>query len=115
MTKITCSGKRTVSHDSWSETDKMVLDKVLSDERTTAYASDIEDITYWWSDCKDCNWYKSRQTILSEARLSILNMLSNVIEFVSRTPTQAGKVSRSFPSMRNWPCICSSINRSDIC
>ena len=50
---------------------KMVLDKVLSDERTYAYASDIEDITYWWSDCKDCNWYKSRDMVLSEARLSI--------------------------------------------
>ena len=48
----------------------MVLDKVLSDERTTAYASDIDDITYWWSDCKDCNWYKSRQMILSEAALT---------------------------------------------
>ena len=46
----------------------MVLDKVLSDERTTAYITDIEDINAWWLDCEDCNWYKSRQTILSEAR-----------------------------------------------
>ena len=63
--------------------DKMVLDKVLSDERTTAYASDIEDINYWWLDCKECNWYKSKRTILSEARLSIQNIIElNVIEFV---------------------------------
>ena len=55
----------------------MVLDKVLSDERTTAYASDIEDINYYWSECKECNWYKSKRTILSEARVSI----QNIIEF----------------------------------
>ena len=47
----------------------MVLDKVLSDERTTAYASDIEDINYWWLDCKECDWYKSEQTILTQATL----------------------------------------------
>ena len=44
----------------------MVLDKVLSDERTTAYASTIEDINKYWLDCKECNWYKSKQTVLSE-------------------------------------------------
>ena len=60
----------------------MVLDKVLSDERTTAYATTIYDITFGLtvknsnvSDCKDCNWYKSKQTILSEARLSIQNII----------------------------------------
>ena len=37
-------------------------------------------------------------------------MLMNIFP---RIPTQAGKVSRSFPSMRNWPCTCSTINRSD--
>ena len=46
----------------------MIRDKVLSDEKTTAYATTIDDVNYWWSDCKDCNWYKSRQTILSEVR-----------------------------------------------
>ena len=50
----------------------MVEDKVLSDERsTTAYANDIGYINRWWLDCKECNWFKSKQTILSEARLSI--------------------------------------------
>ena len=75
ISPITCSGTRTVSYDSWRETDKMILDKVLTDERTTAYASTIEDINTWWSDCKDCNWYKSEQNILSEARLSIQNLI----------------------------------------
>ena len=68
---ITCSGERTVSHDSWGETYKFVLDKVLSDERSAAYASTIARINRGWLDCKECNWYKSEQTILSEARLSI--------------------------------------------
>ena len=36
ISPVTCSGKRTVSHDSWGETDKMVLDKVLTDERSAA-------------------------------------------------------------------------------
>ena len=67
ISQITCSGKRTFSHDSWGEADKMVLDKVLSDERTTAYVTNIEDITSWWSDCKECNWYKSRQMVVKEA------------------------------------------------
>ena len=47
----------------------MINDKVLSDERSTAYATTIGDINIEWSDCKDCDWYKSKQTILSEARL----------------------------------------------
>ena len=68
---ITCSGERTNSHDSWGECDHFIQDKVLSDERSAAYASDIADINRWWLDCKECNWYKSKQTILSEARLSI--------------------------------------------
>ena len=75
ISRITCSGKRTVSHDSWGEMDKMVLDKVLTDERSVAYASSINDINYWWLDCKECNWYKSKQTILSEVRLSIKSNL----------------------------------------
>ena len=68
---ITCLAQRTFSHDSWSETDKMVLDKVLTDERSTAYATDISDINIWWLECKECNWYKSKQIILSDVRLSI--------------------------------------------
>ena len=63
-----CSGQRTFSHDSWGETDKMVLDKVLTDERSAAYVTTIDDINRWWLECKECNWYKSRQSILSEAR-----------------------------------------------
>ena len=68
---ITCLAQRTVSHDSWSETDKMVLDKVLTDERSTAYVTDIDDINNFWLECKECNWYKSKQSILSDVRLSI--------------------------------------------
>ena len=68
-------GEVTHTHDSWAETDKMILDKVLSDERSTAYVSTIDDINRWWSDCKYCNWYKSRQTIVREARLPTFNRL----------------------------------------
>ena len=68
---ITCSGERTVSHDSWGEADKFILDKVLTDERSAAYATSINDINLWWLECKECNWYKSKQTILTEARLRI--------------------------------------------
>ena len=64
-------GEVTHTHDSWAETDKMILDKVLSDERSTAYATTIEDINIWYSECKECNWYKSKQSIFSEARFSI--------------------------------------------
>ena len=64
-------GHRTVSHNSWFETNKMILDKVLSDERATAYATTIDDINRRWSDCKECDWYKSKQTVLSEARFSM--------------------------------------------
>ena len=66
---ITCSGERTVSHDSSEERNEMIRGKVLSDERTTAYASTINDINRKWLNCKECDWYKSKQTILSEARL----------------------------------------------
>ena len=71
---ITCLAKRTVSHDHWDNTKMMVRDKVLTDERSTAYATAIDDINRQWSDCKDCDWYKSKQTILSEVRLSIQNI-----------------------------------------
>ena len=73
ISSVTCSGKRTVSHDSWSETDKMILDKVLTDERSAAYVTTIDDINLLWSDCKECNWYKSKRMILSDVRLSMQN------------------------------------------
>ena len=66
--KKPCSGERTVSHDGWGFTQKVVQDKVLSDERSTAFVTTIEDINRWWLECKECNWYKSRQSILTEAR-----------------------------------------------
>ena len=49
----------------------MILDKVLSDERSAAYASSINEINRNWLNCKECNWYKSAKTIFSEARLLI--------------------------------------------
>ena len=71
ISRITCSGKRTVSHNKFEEMDKMVLEKVLSDERTTAYVTSIGEINDQWLNCKECNWFKSKQTILSEASLEI--------------------------------------------
>ena len=53
------------------ECDQFILDKVLTDERSAAYITDIEDINRLWLDCKECNWYKSKQTILTEARLPL--------------------------------------------
>ena len=70
---VNCSVEKTICHDSWAEADQFVLDKVLTDERATAYASTIEDINTWWLECEECNWFKSKQTILSEARLLVLN------------------------------------------
>ena len=52
------------------EFERRILDKVLSDERTTAYVSTIDDINRSLLDCKECYWYKSKQTILSEVQLS---------------------------------------------
>ena len=71
LSLITSSGERAVSHDSYTEANKFIQDKVLTDERSAAYATTINDINRWWLDCKECNWYKSKQTILSEARLLI--------------------------------------------
>ena len=65
-----CSGERTVSFDSFSETDKMILDKVLSDDRSVAYVTTINEINYYYLECNECNWYKSKQSFLSEARFS---------------------------------------------
>ena len=62
------SGMRTVSYNSWIETERTILDKVLSNERSTAFAATINVINSYLLDCKECNWYKSRETILSEAR-----------------------------------------------
>ena len=69
ISRITCSGKRTVSHNKFEEMDKMVLEKVLSDERTTAFVTSILYINVEWLNCKECNWFKSKQTFLSEASL----------------------------------------------
>ena len=53
----------------------IVQDQVLSDKRRAAFAATIIDIkegpfgAQWWSNCKGCeDWYKSEDTILSEAR-----------------------------------------------
>ena len=45
----------------------MINFKVLSDERSTAYATTIDDINTFWLECDKCDWYKSEKTILSEA------------------------------------------------
>ena len=71
ISPLSFSGERTFSHDSMNMKNKMIMEKVLSDERTTAYAESINDINNLWLNCKECNWYKSEQTILSEERLSI--------------------------------------------
>ena len=55
------------SSDNWKVTDMLILDKVLSDKRSAAYATTIDDInSYWLDDCKDCgdwHWHKSEETI----------------------------------------------------
>ena len=51
----------------------MILDKVLSDERTVALAMTIDYINNAFLGCKECNWYKSEQSILPEARLLTKN------------------------------------------
>ena len=68
---IISSGNRTVSHDLSYVTKKMIEDKVLSDERKYAYATTIEEINRDWLDCEECDWYKSEDTILSEARIKM--------------------------------------------
>ena len=42
----------------------------------------IDDINEWWIDCKECDWYKSEQTILSEARFSKLNLTISVLMII---------------------------------
>ena len=54
--------------DHWDDTLKVIQDKVLSDERTAA--TTISHINRWWSNCKDCDWYKSTDPVLTEAILS---------------------------------------------
>ena len=52
------------SSNDWKMTDMLILDKVLSDERSAAYATTIDDINSYWLNCKDCgDWYKSEETI----------------------------------------------------
>ena len=59
----------------WFDTLKIVQDQVLSDKRSAAFAATIIDIkegpfgAQLWYNCKGCeDWYKSEDTILSEAR-----------------------------------------------
>ena len=63
----------------------MVLDKVLTDERSAAYVTTISDINRWWLECKECNWYKSKENILSEARLLMLRIIGCYL-FSSQDP-----------------------------
>ena len=71
LTKSNNSGTKPHVESSRHKTKKMIMEKVLSDERTTAHATSISVINSWFLDCKECNWYKSEQNILSEERLSI--------------------------------------------
>ena len=57
-----------LSSDSELSHRMMIFNKVLSDERSFAYASAIHEINRYWLGCKECNWYKSEQIILSEVR-----------------------------------------------
>ena len=57
---------RNTEEESWQETQKVIFEKVLS-EGTAAYATTILDIKRWWSDCLECDWYKSEDPILTEA------------------------------------------------
>ena len=61
------SGERTFSYDDWEETDKVIWEKVLSNERKYAYVTSIDDINEWYLEWG--NWYKSKQIILSEVRI----------------------------------------------
>ena len=50
--------------------DKMILDKVLNDDRKTALVETVMIINDYWLDCQECNWYKS-EAVFREARLVI--------------------------------------------
>ena len=67
---LTFVGERTFTPNSWRETDKMVMDKVLSDERTHAYATTVKEFTddSRFLGCKNCNWHKSEETFMAEVR-----------------------------------------------
>ena len=65
---LTFSGKRTISPDHILKKQKLIWDKVLKDERTHAYATTIDDINTYFSHCEFCTWYKSDDTVVSEAR-----------------------------------------------
>ena len=52
------------SSDNWKMTDMLILDKVLSDKRSAAYATTIDDINTYWLNCRECgDWYKSEEII----------------------------------------------------
>ena len=95
------TGKRSISHASTVKTNNDILEKVLNDERKFAYITDIPDIEENWLDCKECNWYKSKETILSEGRNFIIKISFERHSDIYRKPTVAGRASRSFLSMRN--------------
>ena len=59
---------KTVSHDHVLKKYKEIWDKVLQEERTWAYATTIDDINTFFAHCEFCSWYKSGDTIVSEAR-----------------------------------------------
>ena len=71
---LTFVGERTFTPKSVSEMDKMVMDKVLSDERTHAYATTVKEFTddSRFLGCKNCKWYKSDETFMAEVRYLII-------------------------------------------
>ena len=68
---VTCPDGRIVfvdidirSSDRQALTDMLILDKVLSDRRSAAYATTIDDINTYWLNCRECgDWYKSEEII----------------------------------------------------
>ena len=68
-------GKRTYSFDDWAQTDEYIYNRVISDDRSAAYATTIDDIIVWWLTCKACEngkgWHKSEGLVISEAILPI--------------------------------------------
>ena len=70
----TCTGKRSISHTDWQETRRSVFNQVLTDERTTAFASDIYEMERQFLDCKECNWYKSNEAILRDPYVGWMGM-----------------------------------------
>ena len=87
-------GKRTFSQESQVQTDKMVLDKVLSDDRTAAYVTSIDDINEWYLEWG--NWYKSKQIILSEVRI-LMKIIIKCYLTCSKDPYFGWQMIKKFP------------------